>query len=722
MKNQWEKFKHRTLTKVFLGYSVVAWVLIQVIEAVLPTFETPLWVAQTITFLLILGFPIAIIIGWASEKLPVSSDNSENSRVAVPQLVHETPRRTLVWVAVGSCAIVGLFGFYMMPFIFDQEAFSSRSISVGSSEQPVTISFNPNTRPLRTTVNIGRTYLRGTGTRSDIALSPDGNNLVYVNLTRPLLSIMIQELDSFSGPRELVTVQCCGLSGFPFFSHDGSWVYYYALGSLTRIRIEGGASQTLVPSSGVRGITELDSDNIIYPLGDGGLEQLIISTGEKKLVVQELKDLYQYPFLIPETRLLLVTKLSSSGPADSGTELIDLDSGQAKTIIPIGYNARYINTGHLVFMRGNSLWAQPFEIKTAETTGPAVPAIIDVESVSTGGLHAGTAAYSFSNFGRLAYIPGNLSENQGLGRAAVWVDEQGNSEPIGMDSADHSEIILSPDGAQIAMSTAAPGGGSDIWVYDTRSNTLGRRTFEGNARKPIWSPDGSTIFYQNNNDSAIWSVSSDGTQTSSIYLSTPRMPWPETMSPDGSSLIYSSGAPPRSLVLVESDGERIQEVLNIGPGDNRSSAISHDGNWLAYSSDETGEYEVYVRPFPEIENGKWQISRTGGGQPIWSKSENKIFYWAPDNRKWATEYNTGTSSSDGSRPNSFVVGATEELFTGPYQRRNLPAWDYSHEERRFLLMMEDANNEIEDQITLINIVENWDEELKFIAPANLNGN
>ena len=109
MKSQWEKFKHRTLTKVFLGYAVVAWVLIQVIEAVLPTFETPLWVAQTITFLLILGFPIAILVGWASEKLPTSSTSTEQENT--PQLAHETPRRTLVWIGVGSCVVVGLFGF-----------------------------------------------------------------------------------------------------------------------------------------------------------------------------------------------------------------------------------------------------------------------------------------------------------------------------------------------------------------------------------------------------------------------------------------------------------------------------------------------------------------------------------------------------------------------------------------------------------------------------------
>ena len=113
MKSRWEKFKHRTLTKVFLGYAVVAWVLIQVIEAVLPTFETPLWVAQTITFLLILGFPIAILIGWASEKLPPLTDLPTSTSPAL-QPAHATPTKNLIWIGVGSCIVVGLFGFYIL--------------------------------------------------------------------------------------------------------------------------------------------------------------------------------------------------------------------------------------------------------------------------------------------------------------------------------------------------------------------------------------------------------------------------------------------------------------------------------------------------------------------------------------------------------------------------------------------------------------------------------
>ena len=181
MKAKWEKFKHRTLTKVFLGYAVVAWVLIQVIEAVLPTFETPLWVAQTITFLLILGFPIAILVGWASEKLPAVSGVSGNPP-EVPQLAHATPRRTLVWVGTGSCVVVGLFGFYMMPFIFNESAFEQTRNRSGFGQELALIS-----NSLKYKLTLENKGTRGSGVQSEISVSPNGRYIAYTEFASPAL-------------------------------------------------------------------------------------------------------------------------------------------------------------------------------------------------------------------------------------------------------------------------------------------------------------------------------------------------------------------------------------------------------------------------------------------------------------------------------------------------------------------------------------------------------
>ena len=157
MPSRWEKFKHRTLAKVFLGYAVVAWVLIQVIEAVLPTFETPLWVAQTITFLLILGFPIALLVGWAYEKLPAQSTDAEGKE-ALPQLAHSTSKRSLALMGVGSCTVIGLFGFYMMPFIFDSSSFDRTDLA--SEPMPAAPIAVPQYRGMRASILLGESKLR----------------------------------------------------------------------------------------------------------------------------------------------------------------------------------------------------------------------------------------------------------------------------------------------------------------------------------------------------------------------------------------------------------------------------------------------------------------------------------------------------------------------------------------------------------------------------------
>ncbi len=726
MPSQWERFKQSNIAKIVIGYSLVVWVLIQLIEAVLPTFETPLWVAQTLTFLLILGFPIALLVGWAYEKLPTQSTSTDGAP-SVPEPAHSTPKKTLVLVGIGSCAVIGLFGFYMMPFIFDQNAFDSASVQIRSENAVGVGNITPETRALRSSINVGQTFTRNSGARGELTLSPDGNTLVFSRITRPISSILVKDLDTFEPPRELVTFTATQLGGFPKFSRNGDWIYYYDRGSLNRIRIEGGASQTLVSDTIVAGFAEVDNDNLIVPgVGNDGLIGLLtISTGEtSELDIEAGDQSYIWPSLIPGTRYLLATNKAATGVADSGTDLIDLDSGKVQTIIPIGYNARYVNSGHIVFIRGDALWALPFSPSEGKVVGQAVPAVIDVESAVDGlGGHDGVAGYSFSNYGRLVYFPGNLSDKEQVGRLPVWVDNRGVETPIGVPRGDYGEASISPTGDQVAMTVFSQGGASDIWVYDFAAGTLGRRTFEGSASKPIWSPDSSTIFFLNDTGNSVWTVAANGTSQPSSLLTSQVTPYPETLSPDSSSLVYSGGTNPatRDLWLVDLadlEAERIQEQLQVSPQDARSSAISHDGNWIAYASNETGDYEVYVRPFPNINAGKWQVSREGGGQPIWSKTENRIFYWAADNRKYASTYTTGPENSDG-KPSAFRIESTEQLFTGPYRRSRFPAWDYSEPEKKFLLI-KDTGTDIIDLLTEINIVENWDEELRRLAPVSLN--
>ena len=246
MPSQWERFKQSNIAKIVIGYSLVVWVLIQLIEAVLPTFETPLWVAQTLTFLLILGFPIALLVGWAYEKLPTQATGDEQGSSA-PQPAHSTPKKTLVLVGVGSCAVIGLFGFYMMPFIFDESSFQD-STQFSTSRVP---SSAVNYRAIRSSINLGETGRRNThNTRTDIAVSSDGRLLAFLTNDNTNLSaeIFIKDLGYENNVRSLGTVSMVGGSGLIFFSEENDWLYFIDTGKMARVRVEGGAIQTIATS------------------------------------------------------------------------------------------------------------------------------------------------------------------------------------------------------------------------------------------------------------------------------------------------------------------------------------------------------------------------------------------------------------------------------------------------------------------------------------------
>ena len=295
MKSQWERFKHRTLTKVFLGYAVVAWVLIQVIEAVLPTFETPLWVAQTITFLLILGFPIAIIVGWASEKLPTLSDLPTSTSPA-PQPVHATPTKTLIWVGFGSCIVVGLFGFYMMPFIFDSSEFQQQSTPrIVSPKGPGTANI------LKAQIDIGISRQKANGLKSEIALSPDGATLIY-RVARPEETgsqYYARNLQSYSEP---LSLQRSGLntgrgavenrSGFPSFKSGNDWIYYYTdRGSkLNRVRVEGGTAQIIQEGPLLLNSFTVRENILFFGTQDGMILRKVIGSENTELIYEVEND------------------------------------------------------------------------------------------------------------------------------------------------------------------------------------------------------------------------------------------------------------------------------------------------------------------------------------------------------------------------------------------------------------------------------------------------
>lgn len=724
MPSQWERFKQSNIAKIVIGYSLVVWVLIQLIEAVLPTFETPLWVAQTLTFLLILGFPIAILVGWAYEKLPAQSTDIEGKE-ALPQLAHSTSKRSLALVGIGSCAVIGLFGFYMMPFIFDSSSFDRTDlVSEPMSAVPIAV---PQYRGMRASILLGESKLRnGFATRTDLDISPDGNFLVYLMHNNSNLSseVMLRDLRYQDNVRTLGRVRWPSGSGRPMFSPDGEWIYIQDEGTIKRVRIEGGAMQAVPGTEDSGGWRFSVSDEKVFFSKRGEAKPYMTNAdmgmgGSERFGNYEEKNILIDDFL-PVNEKALATSCPLSATDFSSCSVVVLNSDSAedeKLLLQAAYNARYASSGHIVFMRDASLWAAPFDQETLELVGPQVPVIQNIETSS----RWGHATYAFSNTGRLVFLRGgNVAE--GAGRIDISrLDRAGIAKPVPLPEGVYGNLALSPDGKQLAL-TKYEGTNSDIWVWDLDQEIFGRLTFGADSAVPIWSKDGSSIIYsQTTTPFGLMEVASNGTGQPELIASAEERMFPETTSPDG-AVLYSKGTP-KKLYSTAVISDRISQLIDVGPNAVRSARISPDGNWLAYASVETGDWELFVRPWPNYESGKWQASRAGGGQPLWSDNSNELFFWSGAGIQYSSEYTVNKDQDDSLTSIRFLE--PEEIFTRAQPRGDNfnPGWAYSSGADEFLMIAlggesnATAEQELLNEQTIITVVEDWFAELSALAPA-----
>jgi Tol biopolymer transport system component len=358
----------------------------------------------------------------------------------------------------------------------------------------------------------------------------------------------------------------------------------------------------------------------------------------------------------------------------------------------------------------NNLFAIAFDPDRLEVKGGPV-------SLVEGIFRALAPQYSVSDSGTLVYVPGE-STAAGAVRTLVWVDRKGEEEAIPAEPNNYSEPRISPDGTKVALSVDT-GGNTDIWIWDMVRETMTRLTFdEAIDACPLWTPDGRRIvFFSERDPRGIYWQAADGTGEVEMLGSVPdRIILPSSWSGDGKTLAFfeTAGAIDNfdiGIMSMEGDHERTsllsEKYIEAQP------KISPDGKWMAYASDESGKAEIYVRPFPDVNKGRWQVSVNGGDTPLWSPDGREIFY-----RNGDSVMAVPVETEQGFKP-----GKPEELFRGTYTAYSLVtyanAWDISPDGKRFL-MMKGAGVFGSDAAgpRKINIVLNWDEELKQRVPVD----
>ena len=581
----------------------------------------------------------------------------------------------------------------------------------------------------RLTLDLPSAMARGSG----FALSPDGSTLAYVGRgadgrTRRLLVRRLDEADA---------QPLAGTEGAldPFFSPDGAWIGFFSFpgppGPSERIQYRwtlkktparGGAPVTLAENVPALRGSWGDDDRIVLG-GMGGLLRVPAAGGTPEAVlpagtVSELA-MCSAPHVLPGSGALLFSEASAeAGPRLWAWSLADAASRIVASEVT---QATYAPTGHLLLQQairptpGNpgsgaaTLLAAPFDAERLELTGPPVPVVPG----------AGSSAWAAD--GTLLYAPGRGGRSGEGDRALVWLDRGGNEEPIPAPPRVYGAPRLSPAGDRIALDVAADDGTSDIFIHDLAREASNRLTFEGWNVNPLWSPDGRRVLFTSLRAAGfgLSRKAADGTgQVEGLGTTRPiQMASAWAGDPDTLVVMRANSMTDADIHLLRLDGDRDSEPLIATSFSESLPAVSPDGRWIAYQSNESGRSAVYVRPFPNIDDGKWQVSPGAGFSPVWSRDGRELFYIAPgpDGRAMMAVGYAGDPTFTPARPERLFTLPNHIDFGGAFRQ-----WDVAPDGERFVMLRETeedpAGNDPRQGPAELVYVGNWFTELAARVP------
>jgi serine/threonine-protein kinase len=465
--------------------------------------------------------------------------------------------------------------------------------------------------------------------------SPDGSRIAFVGPAGTGVQLWIKQRDRYEATPILGTG---GVVNFTW-SPDGQWIAFTQQQQLRKISVLGGAAITLTDSaSGNPGLAWLDDGSIVYlPLGGGrGLRRIAADGGAPIVLLEDSLPTF-LPSPLPGGRGVLFTRCASSCALQEDLWVLDFQTGKAHEVVAGAAMGVYVPSGRLVYVRQDgAMLAVPFKLRSLRVQGSPVPLM---DSVSVVDRQLPLAALSAS---------GTLVIRQGSGSSLlrqfemVWVDRAGRETPVDpgwtfrlTEYGDNVGWQLSPDGSRLAIGLSTSTG-DDIWVKQLPRGPLSRVSFDAASEfRPRWMPDGRSIMFGSNRSGVgtggLYRRSANGTGADSLIRRASTGIFEGAWSPDGRWLLFRTGgvvaqSGGRDIVGVQAGVDTTMVPVVATPYDEEAIALSPDGRWLAYESNETGRTEVFLRPFPGTESGKWQVSNDGGLAPLWSRNGRELFY------------------------------------------------------------------------------------------------
>jgi serine/threonine-protein kinase len=553
--------------------------------------------------------------------------------------------------------------------------------------------------------------------RGVVAISPDGARVAYAANQRLYLRALDQASATPMPGTEAPLVQNAPRS--PFFSPDGQWVAYYQEGQLKKAPVNGGAPIAIGTAPNYIGASWGADDRIL--LGGGGTLGIFeIAAGggaAEQLIAPAPGDRLTQPYALPGGDWILYT-VNPIGATLGRVVMRSRATGETRELLDGVEDARYVPSGHLVFMRAGALYAQAFDAATRTTHGQPVQILEGVASAT--GISLAQADVSAS--GTLVFIGTNPERS--LTSSLVHVTRDGRRAVLATVSGLAWFPRYSPDGTRIAFGLsdiADQNGPSDLWVVDVARGARTRVTFAENTRfYPIWSRDGTRLTFANGTGltNRLQSALADGSGGLEPLTDVETRRFPTSWSPDGRTLAFDTGvgypqAIARDLGMLRADGDRWIATPFVGtPFDERGAIFSPNGRWVAYVSNKSGMDDIYARPFPGP-GAEVTISVGGGKEPLWAPSGRELFY-----RRDRTLMVVRIEGRGG----SLVVSAPTLVFDDPYQpdagysQGGVANYDIAPDGTRFV-MVEVPQETAAAEITRIEVVLNWLDELKRRVPS-----
>jgi serine/threonine-protein kinase len=414
-----------------------------------------------------------------------------------------------------------------------------------------------------------------------------------------------------------------------------------------------------------------------------------------------------WPEVLPDGRAVLFTIMARAGGLDTAELAVyDLRTGTHKVVLRGGTHGHYVASGHLVFVASGALRAIPFDPNRLEAYGTAVPVLSRLVTTFTG-----AGDFALAADGTLVYAdaPGRLEANA---RRIVWVDRSGKEEPVAAPLRAYNHPRLSPDGTRLALASLDQE--NDLWIWDLRRATLTRLTLDAAQDWfPVWTADGRRIIFSSNRGGAmnLWWQAADGTGAAERLTTSSNAQFVTGITPDGTAVVFNEVTTMgRDLLQIALDGTRRVTPLLQTKFDERNGIVSPDGRWLAYESNSSGPFEIYVRPYPNVGGGQWQVSTAGGTRPLWTRSGKELVFVGLDGALLRVPVEASGAIWNAGTPMKLLEGRYYTAGEGTGR-----PYDVSPDGQRFLMIKGPETDPSAAPPALI-VVQHWDEELKRLVP------